>query len=79
MHLKKLVEGRLRGNLQEEKVKKGFMKGQIRDSGFGNTDIVEGSPGIIYCLSLFVEWMWVNRESKYYACQGPGKSFMKCW
>lgn len=27
------------------------MKGQIRDSGFGNTDIVEGSPGVIYCLS----------------------------
>lgn len=55
MHPKKLVEGRLRGNLQDEKEKKkkkkGFMKGQIRDSGFGNTDTVEGSPGIIYCLS----------------------------
>lgn len=35
MHPKKLVEGRLRENLQEEKEKKkkkkGFMKGQIRD------------------------------------------------
>ena len=57
MHPKKLVEGRLRGNLQEEKEKKKKKKriherpDQRRDSGFGNTDIVEGSPGIIYCLS----------------------------
>lgn len=38
--------GESRGELQEER-KKALIEGQIRNRGFGNTDTVVGSPGIV--------------------------------